>query len=190
MWLEDDEIRQHLRSGRADEVGEAFAAIDMRLQGGDDIGIEPLRANVLNAYGDQIPREILKQLVDWLLWTDGIPALPPVEAFTEIAKLVVNYADTSGEFDIAMRLKIDDDPVNAVRDTLHAVGEILMDEVMQRISDIGYFMSSLLDGAPPIRQAAVEALAAWPSTPIHRKVIDEIRAELTDAELALIDSPK
>jgi hypothetical protein len=187
MWLEDSEIRQKLDSESAEEITEAIRSIQMRWEGGDQLeGIEPLSAEILRAYPGQIPTDVLNSFLSFLLGVEGVPHPTKSQAYAEIAKAVAYFIDTTGQYAVALSLKVDKNPVETVNETLNHLGFLLSKVDENRIPDIEFFISCLLDGKPEIRAATLSELATWPENNNTRQLIHNIATELTDDECSFL----
>jgi len=188
MWLEDEEINHRLQSNCPAAITEAIEAILFRWQGGDNVVIKPLRAELLKPFEGKVPTEVLNPFLDFLLGVDGVSALELPEAYKELAKAIVFYIDTSEQYAVALRLKVDREPATATREVVTRLDNCLVDVGEDRIPHIEFFLSCLLDGKPEVRAATVDALAHWSATHTGETIIHALFNELTEDEQKLLES--
>jgi len=184
MWLEDDEIQAYLDSGNPGKISQAIEAIRTRQDAGDSLSIKPLTAEPLRAFDGEFPSGMLEYYLDFLIGQDGVPSLPEADNWHEVAKALSLYLGTHGAYDVALRIKTDDNGPALVSTILGAAQQRLADLPEKRCFVLGYFLDCLMDGEVPIREAVVAALDRWPTHPNARRAVDEIVDRLDEARQA------
>lgn len=182
MWLEDEEIQERLVSGDAAQVSEALDAIHLRWESGDVLTIDPLRYDVLDRLSTRIDSDKLQLFVQFLLGEDDVPALDYDAALQELAKVVALYASPEEEYNIALKLKLNEDAPGAVRVVVQAIEPIATNTPPEHIKDLSFFLSSLLDGVPSVREAVFSAMGTWDSGPFRKRMSGELRPEISAGE--------
>lgn len=182
LWLEDEEIAERLATLDPGQVREALAAIALRQEAHvDELSFAPALAPLADALdGDLGPADI-ETLARLRLGHVGEHVVSRDHALEDLARLALRLRGTSGQYTLAIVLRVDDDAPEAVRQVVSSVGHGVASGEARLDSDVDYFLSNLLDDED-VRGATVAALATWPRSLETEEVLVRLAPELTPAE--------
>jgi hypothetical protein len=186
MWREPDEIKADLQSQEAGRVADGLRDLEECMdQGADEFPLAPLDIGVLRPFADQLPEDVQLRMLRIL---DGYQSFDPAqtdrEKYGKIAVLGSRWGNYKMALEAALVVKRASDPAQA---TLQAMETVRADiDSALALQGTQYFVSLLLDGAPPVRRATIEALATWPKHPPFSEVVEYIVPQLEPDEVALL----
>jgi hypothetical protein len=138
-----------------------------------DFALPPVEWWVIGAFGPGPPADLAEQLArmipSYLRFEPDPPWWLKVRQVVELG-LRFGPRNVLHEAALAARSTLYGDPVESARDVLFYLrmrGLRSQGEIERAIMLVGH----LLDGAPPVRRATTEALAAWPDVPTRTKVV-------------------
>jgi hypothetical protein len=183
----DDELKQDLYSGDAARVQSAIRNLRERMRKGDEIKIPPFGVEILDAFGDDVPQETQLDFITLVgRYHSFIPEKSDREKKAALVALVLRYAERHIAFEVAMKLKISPDPVQAVK--------IALDEIVRQglasprnVKGAKYLVSRLLDGKDEVRKATLEALLEWPTEPPFQEAIEYVIQQLEPHEREVLN---
>lgn len=174
MWLEDDEIDSHWRSGKPDLIEAALGAIEERYAIGDEIAMPTVDAAVLAVFADGLPAPAMRRLLDYVCET-----LTAAQA-QQLGLLVAHTATSTNAFEIAQKVKISTAPAELANEALGAIAGLEAGTV--QVDTVAYFASCLAD-LPALREPVItwaQSLHAdW--QPVRKEVAAELGIKLAAA---------
>jgi hypothetical protein len=187
MWRDEQDILDDLQSKDAPRVADGLRDLEERMDSGaDEFPLPPLTLDILQPFAGDLPIEVQHRL---LRIVDGYQSFNPPQSdadkYAKVAALSARWGDHKMALEGALVIKRAADPARATRQALDALarGEI---DTRRALRGAQYFASLLVDGAPPVRRAAIEAMAAWPKRTPFSDVLDYVLPQLDPDEVAAL----
>lgn len=183
MARSKDEVNADLYSGEPARICAAIAELKARMTSGEEISIPPFGVEILDPFCDQVPEEIQLDFITLIArYHSFVPERPYHEKIAVMVALVLRYAERYVAFEVAMKLKIAPDPVEAVKT---GMGEMARRGLtsLRNVKGAMYLVSRLLDGKDNVRRATLESLREWPDEAPFFEVIEYVKPQLEPDEL-------
>lgn len=187
MWREPEEIIGDLSSGDAARVSDGLRDLEEAMDSGaGEFPLPPIEVELLAPFGDALPEEAHQRM---LRIVDGYQSFEPKqsdqERYGKTAVLGSKWGSQRFALEAALVVKRARDSAQAVRWALAALLDGAID-TPRALEGAEYFVSLLLDGAPEVRRATLEALAAWPRRPPFSDVVTYVLPQLDPTEAAVL----
>jgi hypothetical protein len=182
MWRLPEEIQADLGSRQPARIAAGLRDLAEAMDSAvDEFNLSPFGPELLAPFGSSAPAEVQQTLARILAgYRSFQPPLDPEERCFRMAELAVIYGDDRVAMDASMELKMIKDAPAVVGRILHRIQERgLRSE--REVTGAGRYLSYLLDGKPPVRQATLLALEHWNDGLLH-KAVEYIRPQIEDGE--------
>ena len=177
MWRAADEIMDDLRSGDPDRIAVALETLEFHMETLEPVAVAPLTADLLAPFGTRLPDDVATRFTRLCDQYNAFePASSRADMEREVALAAARHGPSSLALEASLMLKTAANPEMSVARALDAIASrgVRPDEI-EHARD---FVSYLLAGSPPVREATVEALARWRVSPDLRAVIRQVEGEL------------
>lgn len=184
---EQERLERTLGSTDPTEVRAALTELLDRRRRGESVQVAFPGVEILARVGPDPDEELLTTFLQ-LLQDSGTfrPSLGWRDTIRTEVDAVLRYGGGQSAFDVAKHIGRDGiDPVGAAREAIWWLWERGV-EVPAESTAAGRLLSYLLDSAPDVREAVLDAIEPWVGAPELAGVVYHVLPELTDAERAAL----
>jgi hypothetical protein len=184
-----DDIKNDLASSVPERIRAGLAGLRELARAGDKLELPALDPSLLRPFGESPPDDTVLDLARLLAdYRSFVPAPSAPYRIRQLVELAVRYAVPRVIQEASSEIQGQDDPGSAAHNAVHymrARGLQTRREVEAAQTLIGY----LLQAKPPVRQATVEALAAWSASDIKRAIVDAVLPLVDPDQRAVLENP-
>lgn len=184
MWLDDDTIAELLASADPDAVARGLAAFAARDADCDPPELDAPSAATMTAFVGGIPGEALDHFMALTVGRASDVAPPAADGGARLGEVIARGGDRQNGFEAALSLKVHPEAAAVSGAAVQRIGQLLGDLAPARHEPTAYFVSCLLDGKDPVRDAVFASLDRWEAADARRSVLDALAGYLSGDDRA------
>lgn len=182
MQQANEVILSNLDSKEPERIKVGIKSLKKKMNNVDEFDLPPLGIDIFEPFGDIVPEDIQLDFIDIVRrYHSFTPELTAEEKLKAMIEMVLRYGNRYVAFDVALKLKIAANPVQAIK---MAMEEMVSHDLKTstNIKGASYFVSRLLDGKEEIRMTTLKSLREWPKGKLYMAVTEYINPQLEPEE--------